>query len=380
MNRRPNGFGSLIFKGEGKPWLARWVFKGQVHYQTTGESDKKKALKKLEYITRPYREERAIDVERNLLNRIQTLQETASKTRLLIADIWTEFAKKLKRDDVESGTQATYEVSVGMMTEWMLKKAKYVKDITPKLAEEYLESLSESVGPSTYNTRLVLFKRIWRELGNEFQFCADAWENFKKKKVPKSSRRALTSKELGEVFSKAKTKDMRLLLAVGMYTGLRISDSALLKWSDIDFEKKTIKTIPIKTKKHMDAPIEIPIHPTLMKMIEDMPHDGQYISEENARVYKTGHLGKNVVDLFKDCGLETSKKVNGKTILLCSFHSLRHTFVSMSINGGMSPLLVQKLVGHSAVNMTEAYFHDNLEKMAEGISSLPDVVQFMKKN
>ena len=269
MNRRANGFGSLIFKGEGRPWLARWVYKGQVYYRTTGEPDKKKALKKLEYITRPYREKRAIDVERNLLNRIRSLQENVSKEKLLITDLWTVFAKKLKNDDVTGSTEKCYEGFVNVMVDWMKKRVKHVNDITQKIAEEYLEHLASTVGATTYNIRLVLFKRIWKALSNDYMMDADVWENFKKKKVAKTSRRTVNNFEIGKVLAKADTFDMKLLLTIGIYTGLRISDCALLKWCDVDIEHKIIRTIPIKTRKHMDAPVEIPIHPTLLKMLED---------------------------------------------------------------------------------------------------------------
>ena len=375
MNRRLNGFGSLICKGEGKPWLARWVYKGQVFYKSTGEPDKSKALKVLEQITRPFREQRAIDVERNLLNRIRSLQERATKTKLPVDELWNVFAKKLKHDDVEDSTAKVYEGMVCLMVKWMKKKVKLVNDITSQIAEEYLEHLSESVGAASYNIRLVLFKRIWKSLQTEYQLCADTWENFKKKKVTKSTRRTVNNNELGNVITKAKTFDMKLLLTIGLYTGLRLSDCALLKWNDIDFEHKVIHTIPIKTKKHMDAPIAIPIHPTLMKMLEDCSHESEFVSEANAKAYKLGHLSGQVVGLFKKCGITTSTKdKDGKTKMICSFHSLRHTFISNAINAGMSPLLVQRVVGHSAVNMTSAYFHENSDKMTEGINALPDIM------
>ena len=377
MPRRANGFGSLINKGEGRAWLARWVYKGEVFYRTTGETDKKKALKKLEYITRPYREKRAIDVERNLLNRIRSLQENVSKEKLLITDLWTVFAKKLKNDDVTDSTEKCYEGFVSVMVEWMKKRVKYVNDITQKIAEEYLEHLASTVGATTYNIRLVLFKRIWKALSNDYMMEADVWENFKKKKVAKTSRRTVNNFEIGKVLAKADTFDMKLLLTIGIYTGLRISDCALLKWCDVDIEHKIIRTIPIKTRKHMDAPVEIPIHPTLMKMLEDAKHDSEYVSESNATAYSNGHLSGQVVDLFKKCGIQTSKKVDGKTKLICSFHSLRHTFISNAINSNMNPLLVQRIVGHSAVSMTESYYHSNQDKMREGIESLPDVMQFV---
>lgn len=380
MNRRGNGFGSLINKGEGRAWLARWVYKGEVFYRTTGETDKKKALKKLEYITRPYREKRAIDVERNLLNRIQSLQECVAKNALPIENLWIEFAKKLKHDDVTSGTTKIYEGDVNQLISWMKKKIKNAKDITTRLAEEYLDELASSIGTNTYNNRLVLFKRIWKSLKDDFNLNDDVWEKFKKKKAAKSSRRTIQNIEIADVISKAETKDMKLLLTIGLYTGLRISDCSLLKWSEVDFEKKILRVRPIKTRKHMDAPIEIPIHPTLMKMLEEMPHESEYMSDKNASDYMNGHASGKVVELFKRCGIVTSRKENGKTKLVCGFHSLRHTFVSNAINSGMSPLLVQRIVGHSSVDMTSVYFHDNAAKAAEGINAMPDVAQLIQKN
>ena len=374
MTRRGNGFGSLINLGEGRPWLGRWVFKGQVYYKSTGETDKKRALKVLERITRPFRDAREEDAIRNLQNRLIELQEQRTRNELLVPDIWDEFAKKLKNDDVTDDTASRYETAVRLMAKWMVAKVKFAKDITPKLAEEYLEHMFSTVGVATYNIRLVLFKRVWKSLNTDFQLCKDTWENFKKKKSVKSTRRTMSVEEIGKVIEHAETDDMKLLLTIGTYTGLRISDCAMVKWKDIDFEKKILKSLPIKTRRHMEAPLEIPIHPTLMKMLEATPHTGEYVSETNASRYLSGHLSGDVVELFKKCGFQTSEKVNGKTKLICGFHSLRHTFVSMAINVGMSPLLVQKIVGHSAVNMTEHYFHETAEKAAEGINAMPDVI------
>jgi len=371
--RRGNGFGSLINKGEGKPWLGRWVYQGQVYYKSTGEVDKKKALKVLERITRPYRDAREEDVIRNLQNRLIQLQECKTKSKLQLDDIWSEFAKKLKNDDVEAGTAKNYENAVNQLAAWMKSKVRFARDITTSLAEAYLDDLYKTVGANTYNQRLVLFKRIWKALAEEFQLCNDVWERFKKKKPVKSTRRTLSNNELAKILNTAGTPDLKLLLEIGIYTGLRISDCSLLKWSEVDFENKVLKVRPIKTRKHMDGPIEIPIHPTLLKALEDTPHTGEYVSEANACGYKSGRVGEQVIELFKKCGIETSKKVDGKTKLLCGFHSLRHTFVSMAVNAGLSPLLVQRIVGHSSIDMTTAYFHDNMNTMREGIEKLPAI-------
>ena len=66
--------------------------------------------------------------------------------------------------------------------------------------------------------------------------------------------------------------------------------------------------------------------------------------------------------------------INGRKKFLCGFHSLRHTFVRMNINGGMNPMLVQNIVGHSSLDMTRNYFHQNENVLRDGINNMPNLL------
>lgn len=46
------------------------------------------------------------------------------------------------------------------------------------------------------------------------------------------------------------TGEMRLLFAVGIYTGLRLGDCAMMEWGSIDLGRNRIMTIPRKTARH----------------------------------------------------------------------------------------------------------------------------------
>lgn len=378
MERRGNRFGTLVSKGAGKPWLAKWVCHGKVFYKSTGEVERKRALKVLEKLTRPFREDDEAAVISNLELMLKRLKTKAADTRkkLAIKDIWTEFEKTLWQSDLADGTKTQYENNLTMMTNWMSGKALDASGIDVKLAELYLKELSEKVGAQGYNLRLSLFKRVWHALPNEYGIDKALWDGFKKRKDEvKCGRNALTSEQLASVVANAPTQDIKLLLLIGTYTGMRIGDCANLKWSDIDFEKNTMSVVPQKTKKHMSAPITIPLHKTLRDaLLEVKRGECVHVSEANAEAYAHGKLNGEVTELFKKCGIVTSTFDNGKKKLLCGFHSLRHTFVSMAINSGMPSMLVQKIVGHSSVNMTNAYFHENMVKASEGIAQMPDVV------
>lgn len=382
MERRGNRFGTLVSKGVGKPWLAKWVCHGKTYYKTTGEVDRKRALKVLEKLTRPFREDDEATIISNLEMMLRRLKSSAtSHKKLEVSAIWSEFAKTMWQSDVVDGTSRVYEAGMNHMQKWMDGKVLEAAGIDVKLAELYLKELSTTIGASTFNTRLSLFKRVWHNLPSEYGLDKTVWDSFKKKKVEATSaRQALTVEELGKVVAKAPTEDIKLLLLIGIYTGMRIGDCANLKWSEIDLNNNTMRVVPQKTKKHMAAPVTIPIHPTLKTaLLEVKDKSSEHVSEANAHGYVTGNINNQVIDLFKKCGLKTSCKIDGKVKLLKGFHSLRHTFVSMAINNGMSPMLVQRIVGHSTVNMTDHYFHENAEKASEGIAQMPDIVDIAQK-
>lgn len=377
MNRRSNRFGTLVSKGVGKPYLAKWLCHGKTYYKSTGEVDRNKALKVLERLTRPFREDDEAAVIENLELMLKRLKGSATANKKLdIKSIWSEFEKTLWQSNIEQGTLKVYETGMNHMQNWMHGKALDAAGIDVKLAELYLKELSNEIGCATFNTRLSLFKRVWHALPSEYGIDKTVWDNFKKKTVSKGTRRALSVDELGKIVAAAPTNDMKLLILIGSYTGLRIGDCANLKWKDIDFQSNTMKVLPQKTKKHMDAPIVIPLHAALRAaLLEAKDDSATYVSEANAKMYRSGQLTYEVKQLFNKCGIETSCKVDGKTKLISGFHSLRHTFVSMAINSGMSPLLVQRIVGHSTVNMTDHYFHENASKASEGIAQLPNLVE-----
>lgn len=373
--RRCNGFGTLVYKGEGHPWLAKWMYAGKRYTRTTGCVDKAQALKRLEVITRPFRERREEDVLENLALKLKQVQRARTREILEPSMIWDKFKAKIWDGSAASSTLNLYCKYVKDLVGWLSRNGfKDVAKLKKRDAEKYLEELAKRVGAGSFNNMLLLCRRIWKALADEYGLNACLWDSFKKMKGSKSMRRALRPEELWELVEHAGAdKDMLALLALGMYTGLRLGDCACMKWESIDFSRKVVVVVPMKTKKYMDGPLEIPMHDALAKVLREVWKDGEeYVSAENCRLYKIGKLSKKVAELMCRCGIKTTAKVDGKTKLLAGFHSLRHTFVSMAINSGMSPMLVQQIVGHSNVDMTSAYFHSNEDKMREGIAALPD--------
>ena len=84
------------------------------------------------------------------------------------------------------------------------------------------------------------------------------------------SRRELTLAELQAVCSAA-TGEMRLLLALGVYAGLRLADAALLEWGSVDMVRRILSVIPVKTARRTQKRITVPIHPALLALLAETP-------------------------------------------------------------------------------------------------------------
>ena len=79
--------------------------------------------------------------------------------------------------------------------------------------------------------------------------------------------------------------------------------------------------------------------------------------------------------VFKAAGIKTDADgADGhRKRALVSFHSLRHTFVSLAANAGVPFAVVQAIVGHSTADMTRHYFHESETALVSAVAALPSV-------
>ena len=173
---------------------------------------------------------------------------------------------------------------------------------------------------------------------------------------------------------------MRQLFAIGIYTGLRLGDCALIEWGAVDLLRSRITIVPRKTARHAHGkPVVIPIHRVLLSMLEETPpkYRKGYILPETAEAYnrEPSLLTNRIQRIFESCGIRTKidQGEGRKALTDVGFHSLRHTFVSLSANAGAPLSLVQSIVGHSNPAMTRHYFHEHEDALRGTVAALPDI-------
>jgi integrase len=221
---------------------------------------------------------------------------------------------------------------------------------------------------------------VFRIVKDNARLTEDVWAKAKTKTLVTQSRRELTIAELKKVCDAAQG-ELKLLFAIGLYTGLRLGDCCTLKWGEVDLRRGMIRRIPNKVMRRHPVPVVIPIHPDLRNMLAKIPAnecDKLFVLPKTASTYLNS--GRSLVTdsiqrHFRACGIETTEaRENGALpIVRVGFHSLRHTFVSLSREAGAPLATVEAIVGHHSVAMTQHYSHVSELAAKNAVALLPSV-------
>ena len=141
--------------------------------------------------------------------------------------------------------------------------------------------------------------------------------------------------------------------------GLRIVDVMTLQWNHIDFEKRELSKVLIKTSKRHKIPLTEPALRILRKW-QAMGRQKKYVFD-----LVKDELSLNDADSLYRARNTATKCVNQSLRVVgeklnfpfpLSFHTARHTFAVLAINDGLTMTVVSRLLGHSSTDITEKVY------------------------
>ena len=302
------------------------------------------------------------------------------------AKAWDAFLEMHNRPDSGESTLRQYQFQFGQFEAWMKETHPdnaALRDVTVEIAAEYVAHLfKRGVSPNTFNKHLNLLALVFRVLADKAKLTTNPWQNIQRKRLITQGRRELTIEELKKVCETA-TGEMRLLLALGVFCGLRLGDCATLRWGEVDLLRGIIRRIPMKTARRNSKSVLIPIHATLRMLLEEVPPDKrcEYVLPETAEQYQhhADIVTNRIQAHFKACGISVHKPGTGqgtdkRAVVEVGHHSLRHSFVSLC-RGSNAPLaVVEAIVGHSNPAMTRHYTHVGEAAAIAAVNSLPNIL------
>src|SRR4029077_9867219 len=98
---------------------------------------------------------------------------------------------------------------------------------------------------------------------------------------------------------------------------------------------------------------------------------------------RTGTLSNQFYDILVDAGLVQSRnhRANGRgrssarAFNKIGFHALRHTATSLMKNAGISPAVVQDIIGHDSPAISAQYTHIDETAKRKALNTMPDVLR-----
>jgi integrase len=259
---------------------------------------------------------------------------------------------------------------------------RIAKDIEPLEIQEWIDSLSKGLRAKVRNLMSAVYKH-----GQKFGKIPRTEESNPMKWVSATTVSdyeavSVTPEEAFAILERIHDPLVRVLVIVVAVTAVRIGEALGLMWSDVDWKRLKINIrrdwvqgIMGRPKSQASkAPVEM--HETLASILQAWRHETPY-SKDTDYIFpsfkldgKQPRLGSMIVeDYIRPAALKASvlrKADDGRIVDTCGnmvtrfgFHNFRHALATFLIENGHDPVVVQRMLRQSHVDMTMHYTHNS---------------------
>lgn len=284
-----------------------------------------------------------------------------------LRDAHQQFIGHLKDKSRASATILAYGKDVDQLVEYLqsLDKsdpqevtAEDLKNFMAKLAKE--DYTAKSISRKTNST-----KTFFKFLKSQGLIQEDVAQSMEHPKFENKPPRILSKLEYRALRDAARS-DIRMLavIEVLLQTGIRIGELAKLRIEDVDLKNLYLHVPPFEDTRERT----IPLNPAASEAIKNYLEVRVKTPNHALFVTKTGRplLIRNIrtaIDrYFRIAGIKQAK-----------VNDLRHTWVAMQLEAGVSLLTVSKLAGHKRLTTTEKYLQFIQGKNGEGKVKLEEL-------
>ncbi|MGM9936825.1 MAG: tyrosine-type recombinase/integrase [Candidatus Ornithomonoglobus sp.] len=177
-----------------------------------------------------------------------------------------------------------------------------------------------------------------------------------KQAAPEREKVPFTEEEIETLWKNVNTVPFADMILIGIYSGWRPQELAILKTADIDLEAKTMRG-GMKTAAGKNR--IVPIHPYIMPLIKKRYNpDNEYLFNDDNCSQGSGRA------LTYDKYRGRFKKAMESLKMDHRPHETRHTFITLAKEYEMDEYILKHIVGHNISDITEkVYTHRKVEQL-----------------
>ena len=248
---------------------------------------------------------------------------------------------------ISTSGRVSYERWLRILTDWARKNRIVAPAfLDPVQARKCANDLSADY--ASVNRMLYLFRNVWKTLDMD----GGVWAcGTVRSSVVHEHYRRLSVPEVRRIEAYFRERDATLadVIALGYYTGLRLSDVCELERGEVAESHEFLNLQPNKTRGRKEQILRIPLVPDAKRIVSDRMATYAKSAVELFPELRNVRPSRLLSRGFAACGVK--KDGNGRA----SFHSLRATFISMMDEAGVPPHVTDAITGHCGGGMHARY-------------------------
>lgn len=279
--------------------------------------------------------------------------ESGSINRRDAAAVLVEYAAWLGDQPLSARTHEAYLAAVTAFAGWLAQREGGVGDalLAPRArdlaARDYKRHMKVQRGlaAASVNQALAGMDHLFRFLGLGAAIV-------RREELPRSAPRALDVEQQRDLLRAAEesTARDRAIVALLLFTGLRLAETAALKVADVRVSARK-GLVVVRTGKG-DAYREVELNALVRGMLDEWTAERAKIAAAGETGFFVARTGRALSSRSIDLAV---RRVAARAGLSLSAHVLRHTFVTGLVRAGNDLVLIAELAGHRRLETTRRY-------------------------
>jgi integrase/recombinase XerD len=280
-----------------------------------------------------------------MLSKTKTTQKWTLASFALL-DAYTDFILSRQAMQCTTATLEFYRFTAGKFLSWIeAQSVTTPQEITPRHVRAYLAELTaRKLSDWTINDNARAIRTTLKFFHAEGYIPAPI--KFDMPRVAKKRLTVLSAEQVSIILKACNSARDRSIILLMVDTGLRRSEVVALNWGDVDFITGLTSVKRGKGGKARSVVIGATTRRALLayrRTLDNTTNAAPLIQSQTG----TRFTGSGFLALFKRIRLKAKVHVTP--------HSLRRTFVILSLRAGMDPLHLQALLGHATLDMVQHY-------------------------
>ncbi len=292
---------------------------------------------------------------------------------------WIRGWAAARAPETSPSTAATYRHMAREAAEFFQTRGiRSLQSVTPAVVTALRDHWATGNAPRTVNLKLKVL-RIALASAVPSLIASNPAAGVGAVRAGSVARREFRPAEL-QVLLPSLAGEWRGIVFLGLYTGQRLNDLAVLRWHQVDLAAGTITLTTAKTR----ALVALPLMPAAVAALAELPAGDDprepvfpgiaaMAPSSRSNRFRSILAGVGLAEPVRHTRRPEERKPGRREGTELSFHSLRHTATSMLKSAGVSDAIARAIIGHESAAVSRAYTHLDLDTMREAMARMPSL-------